>query len=311
MQRTLFRRTLPVALAFALLAILAFALVACGSSALTTTSGAVTTSAPSTTAPVGVSTTASPSTTAAPTTSAVVQPLLVSAASSLKAAFNEIGKAFDQANNAKTTFNFDASGTLQKQIEGGAPVDVFASAAPTQVNNLLKESLVDQASVKVFASNEIVLVVPAGSKLGITSFQDLAKANVKKIATGDPAVAPHGKAAIEILTKLNLLTDVKPKLIYAANASQTLDYVTRGEVDAAILFATDAKAGGDKVQVVATSDPSWHSPIAYVMAVVSASKVKTLGQAFVDYVAGSDGQAILAKHGFLSPPATSPSTSTT
>ncbi len=302
MQSKFFRRTLPVAVVFALLVILAFALAACGSatnSSSTVSSAVATTVASVTTAPP---TTAPPTTTATPTTSAAVQPLLVSAAASLRNAFAEIGKVFDQANNAKTTFNFDASGTLQKQIEGGAPVDVFASAAPTQVNNLLKENLVDPASVKTFASNEIVLVVPAGSKLGITSFQDLTKANVKKIATGDPAVAPHGKAAIEILTKLNLLTAVKPKLIYAPNVSQTLDYVVRGEVDAGILFVTDAKAGGDKVKVVATSDPSWHSPIAYVMA-VAASKVKTLGQAFIDYVASPAGQAVLQKYGFLSPPA--------
>jgi len=302
MQNTFIRRSSVAAIAVALLVILVLAVAACGSSTSgsTATTGAVTTAAPSTTAPP---TTVGATTTAPPTTNAAVQPLLVSAASSLKKAFTEIGTAFDQENNAKTTFNFDASGTLQKQIEGGAPVDVFASAAPTQVNNLLKENLVDSASVKTFASNEIVLVVPANSTLGITSFQDLTKADVKKVTTGDPAVAPHGKAAIEILTKLSLLTSVKPKLIYAANASQTLDYVSRGEVDAGIMFVTDAKAGGDKVKIVATSDPSWHSEIAYVLATVSASKSKTVGQAFIDFVAGSTGQSILQKYGFLAPPA--------
>ena len=267
------------------------ALVACGSavSCSSTTEGRATTTVPATIT--------------ARTTTAGVRTLTVSAASSLKGAFTEMGKTFDQRNNAKTTFNFDASGALQKQIEGGAPIDVFASAALTQVETLLKENLVDSASVKVFASNEIVLVVPADSALGITSFQDLTKDGVKKVTTGDPAVAPHGKAAIEILSKLDLLTSVKSKLIYAANASQTLDYVTRGEVDAGIMFATDAKAAGDKVKVVATSDPSWHSQIAYVAALVSSSKTTSLGQAFVDFLTSPDGQSILHKYGFLSPPA--------
>jgi molybdate transport system substrate-binding protein len=305
MQSASIRRNLLAGIVCALLVLLAIALAACGSatgSGSTATSGATTTAAPVATAPP---TTAAPTSTTAArtTTSAAPQPLLVSAASSLKGAFTEIGKAFDQGNNAKTTFNFDASGTLQKQIEGGAPVDVFASAAPKQVKALLDKNLVDSASVKTFASNEIVLVVPANSTLGITSFEDLAKATVKKVTYGDPKVAPHGVAAEEILNKIGLLDKVKPNVIYAANVSQALEYVSRGEVDAGLIFASEAKTGGDKIKVAATSDPGWHSPIAYVMATISASKVKTLAQAFVDFVAGADGQAILQTYGFLSPPA--------
>ena len=103
------------------------------------------------------------------------QDFTVSAASTLKAAFAEIGAAFDAANGCTTTFNFDASGTLQKQIEAGAPVDVFASAATKQVTALLDADLVDAASIKTFAGNEIALVVPTDSKLGFTGFQDLTK----------------------------------------------------------------------------------------------------------------------------------------
>ena len=278
----------------ALLILLVAGLVACGSSSTTTSAGATVTTVVST-----------------ETTAAAVQGLTVSAASSLKGAFTEIGKAFDAANNSKTTFNFDASGTLEKQIEGGAPVDVFASAAMKQVKALTDKQLADTASVKVFASNEIVLIVPANSTLGITSFQDLAKAGVKKIAYGDPAVAPHGVAAEEILNKLGIFAQVKPNVIYASNVSQALTYVTSGEVDAGLVFATEAKTAGDKVKIVATSDPTWHSAVAYPICAVSASKVKTLGQAFVDYVTGPDGQGVLAKYGFLPAPAPTTSTSAT
>jgi molybdate transport system substrate-binding protein len=296
-----FHRSPLAAIALAILVVLLVAgLGACGSASTTTT-----TAAPTTTAVASSDTTAPPTseTSTTSSTAAAPQELTVSAASSLKGALTEIGKAFDQANNSKTTFNFDASGTLQKQIEGGAPVDVFASAALKQLNALVDEKLVDPASVKNFASNEIVLLVPTDSKLGIASFQDLAKADVKKITYGDPKVAPHGVAAEEILNKLGLFDQVKPKVIYAANVSAALAYVSKGEVDAGVIFATEAKAGGDKAKIVATSDSSWHSKIVYPIGVVSASKNKTLAQALVDFVAGSEGQKILQSYGFLGAPA--------
>ncbi len=299
MRHRFLRSPIVVIVLVVLFVLLVTGIAACGSDSTETTAAASSTTVAST------ETTAPPSTEASNTTSTAgeVQELTASAASSLKGAFTEIGAAFDQANNAKTTFNFDASGTLQKQIEGGAPVDVFASAAPKQINNLLEKSLVDEASIKNFASNEIVLVVPADSTLGITSFEDLTKAEVEKVTYGDPAAAPHGVAAEEILNKLGLFDQVKPKVIYAANVSQALEYVARGEVDAGIIFATEAKAGGDKVKIVATSDPIWHSQIVYPIAIVSASKAKSVGQAFIDFVMSESGQSILQKFGFLPAPA--------
>lgn len=227
--------------------------------------------------------------------------LLVATAASLTEAFTEIGEAFDQANGAETTFTFDASGALQKQIEAGAPVDVFVSASPVQVDNLLQKELVDEPSITTFASNEIVLAVPSDSKLGISRFQDLATEQVKRVATADPQTAPQGMHSIEVLTTLGLLETVRPKLIYSRSAPQTLTYVKQGEVDAGIMFATDALAGGNDVTVVEVSDPAWHSEIAYVMAVVSASEAKTLGEAFVDFTTGREGRAILERYGFLVP----------
>jgi molybdate transport system substrate-binding protein len=219
-----------------------------------------------------------------------------------KSAFTEIGKAFDAANGSTTTFNFDASGTLQKQIEGGAPVDVFASAAMKQVKALQDGGLVDAASIKLFAGNAIVLVVPADSTLNLTSFEDLTKAEVKKITYGDPKAAPHGVAAEEILNRLGIFDQVKPKVVYATNVSQALQYVSTGEVEAAIIFATEAKAGGEKVKVITTADQAWYTTVAYPVAMVTASEAKVLGQAFIDYVAGPEGQAVLATYGFLPAP---------
>lgn len=233
------------------------------------------------------------------TTTPKVEQLTVSAASSLKAVFTEIGAAFDKANNSKTSFNFDASGTLQKQIEAGASVDVFASAALKQMNTLTGESLVEKSSVKHFASNEIALVVPANSTLGLTSFLSLTSPSVKKVGYGDPAVAPHGVAAEEVMKTLGIYNAVKPKVVYAANVSQATQWVISGQVDAGIVFVTEAYSAGDKMKIIATAKPSWHSPIIYPIGVLTQSKHQTLAQKFVDFVAGPDGQAILQKYGFL------------
>ncbi len=237
------------------------------------------------------------------TQSGASQELSVSAASSLKAVMTDLGAAFDAANGTKTSFNFEASGTLQTQIEAGAPADVFASAAMKQVDALDGQGLVEAGSVKVFASNEIVLVVPADSTLGISSFEELAGADVKRVTYGDPAAAPHGVAAEQILDTLGLFDQVKPKVIYAANVTQALEYVANGEVDAGIVFSTEATVAGEKVKVAATSEPSWHGLIAYPAAVVSSSGNKLLAQAFVDFLVGTDGQTILQQYGFLPAPA--------
>ncbi|NLO27625.1 MAG: molybdate ABC transporter substrate-binding protein [Actinobacteria bacterium] len=296
------RSTLAVLLV-GLLVLLAGSLVACGEETTDTTVASGTATGPTATVDPTV---AAPTTTdAEPTTTTLGKPreLTVSAASSLKAAFTEAGAAFDKANNAKTTFNFDASGTLQKQIESGAPVDVFAAAAMKQVNALVEGKFIEQAAVGVFAGNEIVVAVPTDSALEVASFEDLAKADVKKVAYGDPAAAPHGVYAEEAMTTLGILDQVKPKVIYTKNASQTLTYVTSGEVDAGIMFSTDAVAGGEEVKVAVVSDPSWHGEIVYPAAVVAGSANQDLAQAFVAFLMGAEGQAILEKHGFVPPPA--------
>jgi len=124
---------------------------------------------------------------------------------------------------------------------------------------------------------------------------------VEKITTSDPKSSPQGVAAMEVLTSLGLVQAVEPKMIYGKNASQTLTYVVQGEVDAGIMFSTDAVNGGDAVTVVDRADSSSHTAIAYVMAIVSVSQAKDLGRAFVEFTAGAEGRTILAEHGFLLP----------
>ena len=224
--------------------------------------------------------------------------LTVSAAVSLKEAFSEIGELYKAKTGRSVNFNFGASGILQNQIETGAPVDVFASAGERQMNELAANELIDNASRKDFARNSLVLIVPQNPSLNLTSFKDLADAKVRKIAVGNPKTVPAGEYSEQLFVKNNLQDALKEKLIPAENVRQVLDYVMRGEVDAGIVYATDALAAKDKVNIAAIASESGHEPILYPIAILKNSPNKQTAQEFLDFVLSADGQKILQKYGF-------------
>ena len=224
--------------------------------------------------------------------------LTVSAAISLKDAFDEIGNAYQTKSGIKINFNYGASGALQQQIENGAPVDVFASAGEAQMDALEQRGFVEATARRDFARNSLVLIVPKSSKPHIETFNDLTKPDVLKIAVGNPKTVPAGQYAAESLTKMNLNNALQSKLITAENVRQVLDYVVRGEVDAGIVYATDAQAAKDSVNIVAAADENSHSPILYPLAIIKDDKQKQAAQEFADFVLGAEGQSILRKYGF-------------
>jgi molybdate transport system substrate-binding protein len=224
--------------------------------------------------------------------------ITVSAAVSLKDALNEIGALYKTKTGRIVNFNFGASGALQKQIETGAPADVFVSAGEQQMNELANKNLIDAATRKDFVLNSLVMIVPAAAKIQISSFSDLTKTEVQKIAVGNPKTVPAGQYTGQILEKLNLKNDLQTKLILAEDVRQVLDYVVRGEVDAGIVYATDARIAGEKVRLAATADSDLHSPILYPIAVIKDSQQKPAAQEFVDLVLSAEGQNILQKYGF-------------
>ncbi|HEU0173187.1 MAG TPA: molybdate ABC transporter substrate-binding protein [Blastocatellia bacterium] len=236
--------------------------------------------------------------TGANSNSQAVREITVSAAASLKDAFGEIGKQYESRMGAKINFNFGASGALQKQIESGAPVDVFASAGIPQMDALATQGLIAPETRRDFARNTLVLVVPADSTLGITAFADLGGAKVKKLAVGNPKTVPVGQYAEQALTRLGLWRQLEPRLILAEDVRQALDYVARGEVDAGIVYASDVRATGDRVRTVATAPADSHDPILYPIAVVRASSRQETAKAFIDVVMSDEGQRILEKYGF-------------
>ncbi len=224
--------------------------------------------------------------------------LTISAAISLKDAFDEIGNAYQTKSGVKMNFNYGASGALQQQIENGAPVDVFASAGEAQMDALEKGGFINSDSRRDFARNSLVLIVPKNSKLNIETFNDLTKSEVKKIAVGNPKTVPAGQYAAESLRNANLSDALQTKLISAENVRQVLDYVVRGEADAGIVYATDALTAKNSVNVVAAADENSHSPILYPLAIIKDGKQKQAAQEFADFVLSDVGQNILQKYGF-------------
>lgn len=225
--------------------------------------------------------------------------LNVSAAATLKSVLVSTAPAFEKAHNAKIVFNFGASGTLLKQIEGGAPADVFASASRSQIASAVAEGLISSDASATFASNELVLLVPKGNPAGIHGPGDLAR--VDRLATGDPAVAPHGAKAKEWLTGLGLWDSLEDRFVFAQNAAQTDDYVARGEVQAALGFASDAHGRTD-IEVAYTVPKAQYKPIAYVAAPLKDSRAADLAKAYVEYLLGAGAQSALVKSGFRPAP---------
>lgn len=224
--------------------------------------------------------------------------ITVSAAASLKDAFREISKQYEERTGVRVNFNFGASGALQKQIESGAPVDVFASAGIPQMDALATQGLIALETRRDFARNTLVLIVPADSTSGITTFADLGGAEASKLAIGNPKTAPVGQYAKQSLTRLGLWERLAPRLILAEDVRQALDYVARGEVDAGIGYASDVRATGDRTRIVATAPENSHDPILYPIAVVRASGSQEAARAFIDSVTSDEGQHILGKYGF-------------
>lgn len=224
--------------------------------------------------------------------------LIVSAAVSLKDAFNDIANLYEKRNGARIHFNYGASGALQKQIESGAPADVFASAGAKQMDDLAAKDLIVQDSRQDFARNSLVLIVPAKGT-AVSSFGDLSGPSVKKVAVGNPKTVPAGQYTEQTLNKLGLLPAIQPKLIFAEDVRQVLDYVVRDEVEAGIVYSSDVLSAGDKVKVVARASDNSHEQILFPIAIVKDSKQLDAARKFIDLVLSSEGQAILVKHGFL------------
>lgn len=226
--------------------------------------------------------------------------LLVSAAASLKDVMEEIKPLYQQSKqNVNIKYNFGSSGALLQQIQQGAPVDVFISAAKKQVDTLDQSGQLLAGTRSILAKNRLVLIVPR-NVTGISSFYNLKDPKIKKIAIGEPRSVPAGQYADQVLQKLGIHQQIKSKLVYGNNVRQVLAAVESGNADAGLVYITDAKIS-DKVKVVVAADEKYHSPIVYPMGVLKKSKNTQAAQDFLKFLSSDQAKGVMKKYGFLLP----------
>lgn len=229
--------------------------------------------------------------------------LTVSAASSLRDVVAPLAALYQAEHpEVRVLVNFAASGALQRQIEHGAAVDVFVSAADRPMEALAQRGRVDPGTRRVVAGNRLVLIAPRTAAPALRGVDDLAAPAVQRVAIGAPASVPVGAYAREALRHHGVWEAVEPRLVLAAHARQVLAYVERGEVDAGLVYATDARAS-DRVRVVDTLSAAAHSPIRYRAAVVAESRHPAEARRFLDFLESGPARRLWRRHGFSPPPA--------
>ncbi len=232
---------------------------------------------------------------------APAQDLTVSAAVSLKDALAEIAPAFEAANpGVKVNLNLGASGDLHRQIEAGAPVDVFLSAAASNMDMLSSRGGIDPRTRRDIACNELVVIAPADAASAPTTLEGLDA--VDHIAIGNPKTVPAGQYAREALEAAGVWARLQPKYVFTENVRQALEYVARGEAEAGFVYVTDANVVADEVHVAFRVDPASYGPIVYPAAAVVGSRERDLARKFVGFLTSPAATAALVKQGFTLPP---------
>lgn len=224
--------------------------------------------------------------------------LIISAAASLTDVLEELKVTYEEENpNIKLNFTFGSSGALQAQIEEGAPVDVFFSAAEKQMDALVEGDHILEDTRNTVLINKVVLIAPKDSTLDIKSFEDLANDNIGKIAIGDPSNVPVGQYTEEIFENLKLTDSAMPKAVLGSDVRTVLTWVESGEVDCGIVYATDAFTSKD-INIVADAPEGSHKKVTYPLAVVKDSKHAEEAKSFIDFLMGEEAGKAFESYGF-------------
>ena len=222
----------------------------------------------------------------------------LAAAASLEKSFTEelIPMFEAQYPNVEVQGTYDSSGKLQSQIEAGADVDVFFSAALKQMDALKEEGYIAEDASVDLLENRIVLIVPTGKEEGYSSFEDIVNADMAAI--GDPESVPAGQYGKEALENLNLWGEVENKLSLGTNVTEVLNWVAEDSADAGIVYATDAASRADKVTVVAEAPEGSVSKVIYPVAALKEAPNKEAADAFMEFLQTADALAVFEKAGF-------------
>jgi molybdate transport system substrate-binding protein len=221
--------------------------------------------------------------------------LTVFAAASMNNVMRRLAAEFEAGGGEKIRFNFAGSGALARQVDAGAPADIFVSANANWMDFLEEKELIISGTRRNIAGNSLTLVVPLASVISFEGFPS----NLKdKLAVGDFQSVPAGIYALSALKSLGWLDEVQDQLVKGANVRMVLMYVERGEVDAGIVYLTDAKQS-DKVRILGTLPSDSHPPITYPAAACSANKSATQFLSFMD---SPEATRIFKSYGFSEPP---------
>lgn len=225
--------------------------------------------------------------------------LNISAAASLKEVMADLETEYKKSNeNVTLVVNYGASGSLQQQIEQGAPCDLFISAGQKQMNALKDEELLINDTTKDLVENSLVLVAANGVE--ITSFDDLKSDKVTHIAVGEPESVPAGKYADEVLTNSGIKDSISNKLVFAKDVKEVLAWVASGNADVGFVYLSDALSS-DSVSIVENIEQvNDHSPITYPVAVIKASTNVDEAKKFEDFLFADEAQKIFEKYGYKS-----------
>jgi molybdate transport system substrate-binding protein len=224
--------------------------------------------------------------------------ITVFAAASLTDSLKAIAASYEKQSEDKIVFNFGASSTLARQIDAGAPADIFFSADEAKMDGLEKKGLIDTSTRKSRLGNTLVVVVPTDSTLFIKSASDLTNASVKQIALADTRAVPAGVYAKAWLAKLRLWSLIQPKVVSTENVRSALAAVASGNVDAAVVYKTDA-AISKKVRIAREILRDEGPHISYPMALVKNSQKPEAAKRFLNYLASEEAGQIFKRFGFI------------
>ncbi|HYS53840.1 MAG TPA: molybdate ABC transporter substrate-binding protein [Thermoanaerobaculia bacterium] len=226
--------------------------------------------------------------------------LHVSAAASLTDALREIGGNYQKQTGDTVLFNLGASSLLARQIMEGAPADVFISADELRMDQLQQRGFIVNRSRRSILSNTLVIVVPSDSPLKIKSAKDLADPAIRNVAVAEPQTVPAGIYAKEYLRKLRVWDRITYKIIPTDNVRSALAAVESGNVEAGIVYKTDALIS-PSVKVAFEVPVAEGPKISYPAAVVADSRDKAAAQRFLDYLQRPSARETFKKFGFLLP----------
>ncbi|MBA2527435.1 MAG: molybdate ABC transporter substrate-binding protein [Pyrinomonadaceae bacterium] len=224
--------------------------------------------------------------------------IIVAAAANLTDAFQELSRRFSDRTGIRVILSFGGTADLAKQIENGAPFDIFAAADAAHVEALEQKGLLTQGTRALFARGSLVLWIPAGSTINVERVEDLKRKEVERIAIAKPDIAPYGQATVETLRALKMWDEMEPKVVYGMNVSQVKQFVSSGNAEAGFLPRSLVKPGeGKHIDI----SEELHQPIDQALAVIRSSEKQDAARLFTEFVLSPEGQLILKEYGYKPP----------